>query len=176
MSALGSAEPDDRPNADPRGQAECLSQVLRAVRSARQMRASEVAKAMGMASRSYQHFEAGRGRLDFLRIERFAEATGSDPYAIVVAVMLRRPDLALNAMYNKLVVMNLFALDDFNEELGEDIRLIEPQILVGAFRRVFQDLSDYVRKRDLSVDRWLDDRARRAGLPFNIFRRPRKGS
>ena len=139
------------------------------------MRASDVARAMGMALRSYEHFEAGRGRLDLLRLERFAEATDSDPYAIVAALMLKRPELALRAIDNKLVVINLFALDDFNEDLGEDIRLIAPQMLVGAFRRLFQDLGDHVRKRDLTVERWLEERSRKAGLPFNFRGRKRNG-
>jgi transcriptional regulator with XRE-family HTH domain len=138
------------------------------------MRAIDVAREMGLAPRSYQHFEAGRGRLDIVRLERFAEATDSDPYAIVIALALKRPDFALNAMDNKLCVINLFALDDFNSDLGEDIRLIEPQVLGGAFQRVVQDLTDYVRKRDLTVERWLEDRSRKAGLPFLPFSRRRK--
>nr|WP_272886872.1 helix-turn-helix transcriptional regulator [Phenylobacterium aquaticum] len=56
-----------------------MSHVLRAIRNVRRLRVVDVAEAMGMAPRSYEHFEAGRGRLDFLRLERFAEATGSDP-------------------------------------------------------------------------------------------------
>lgn len=172
---LGSPVSDTRPNADFRGQAERLSQILRSIRAARRLRASDVAKAMGMALRSYEHFEAGRGRLDFLRLERFAEATDSDPYAIVIELMLKRPGFALEAMENKLAVVNLFALDDFHAAMGEDVRLIEPQVLVGGFQRLFQDFADYVRKRDLSAERWLDQKSRTAGLTFSLFRRRQGG-
>lgn len=176
MSALGQGSPtaQDRPNADPRGQAERLSQVLHAIRDARRLRVVDVAEAMGMAPRSYEHFEAGRGRLDFLRLERFAEATGSDPWAIVLEVMLKRPGLALAAMDNKLAVISLLALDDFHDDLGEDIALVEPQVLVRGFRQLFQDFADHVRKRDLTVERWLDDRSRKVGLPFPLIKRGRR--
>jgi len=176
VTALGQGSPDalDRPNADPRGQAERLSQVLRAIREARRLRVVDVAEAMGMAPRSYEHFEAGRGRLDFVRLERFAEATESDPWAIVLEVMLKRPGLALAAMDNKLAVIGLLALDDFHEDLGEDIALIEPRVLVSGFRQLFQGFADHVRKRDLTVERWLDDRTRKVGLPFSLLRRSRR--
>lgn len=176
MSALGHIPPGSEPDlsADPRGQAERLSLVLKSIREERRMRVSDVAKAMGMPLRSYEHFEAGRGRLDLVRLERFAEATNSDPYAIVAALILKRPELALRVSDNKLMVVVMLALDDFNDDLGEDIRMLEPRLLVGAFRRVFQDLADHVRKRDLSVEHWLDERSRKVGLSFDFVRRWRR--
>jgi transcriptional regulator with XRE-family HTH domain len=37
------------------------------------MRTAEVAQAMGMPVSSYEHFEAGKGRITFERLARFAE-------------------------------------------------------------------------------------------------------
>ncbi|MCI3132869.1 hypothetical protein [Phenylobacterium aquaticum] len=88
--------------------------------------------------------------------------------------MLKRPGLALAAMDNKLAVISLLALDDFHDDLGEDIALVEPQVLVGGFRQLFQDFADHVRKRDLTVERWLDDRSRKVGLPFSLIKRARR--
>lgn len=145
-----------------------LSEILRAIRLERRLRTSDVARAMGMPLRSYEHFEAGRGRLDLQRLQTFADATDSDPFAIVAALILRRPEFALRVADSKLMVVMMLSLDDFNEDLGEDIRLIEVRVLVGAFRRVFQDLTDHVRKRDLTAERWLDERSRRMGLPSHF--------
>lgn len=176
MSALSHIPPasESDPAADRRGQAERLSHILKSIREDRRLRVTDVAKAMGMPLRSYEHFEAGRGRLDLARLERFAEATDSDPYAIIAALILKRSELALRVSDNKLMVVVMLALDDFNEDLGEDIRMLEPRLLVGAFRRVFQDLADHVRKRDLSVERWLDERSRKVGLSFDFVRRWRR--
>jgi transcriptional regulator with XRE-family HTH domain len=166
--------PSEELEEESRSQGELLSTALRAIRRERRLRTSEVARAMGMPLRSYEHFEAGRGRLDLARLERFADATDSDPYAIVAAIILKRPGLALRASDNKLMVVMMLALDDFDDDLGEDIRLLEPRVLVGAFRRVFQDLAEHVRKRDLSVERWLDDRSRKVGLPLGFVKRWRR--
>ena len=56
-----------------------LATALRAIRRARGMRSSEVAEAMGLQLRTYQHFEEGAGPFDLDRIRRFADATDSDP-------------------------------------------------------------------------------------------------
>ena len=62
-----------------------LAAALRAVRRARGMRATDVALAMGLPLRTYQHFEEGAGPFDLERIRQFADATDSDPFASLVA-------------------------------------------------------------------------------------------
>jgi len=141
------------------GHAAIISAALKAIRKDRRMRPSEVARALGMPLRSYEHFEAGRGRLTYERIARFAEVTNSDPLAILAAVPLQSPEFALNCADNKLMTILMIAMAELNEELGEDIVYLEPRTLIGAFTKVRTDLVEHVRKRDLFAETWLQENA-----------------
>ena len=68
-----------------------LSETLKLVRQRRGLSASDVAQRMGMPLRTYHHFEGGYAQLDVERIRRFADATDSDPHAILTAVLLGAP-------------------------------------------------------------------------------------
>ncbi|MCX7586363.1 helix-turn-helix domain-containing protein [Phenylobacterium sp. 58.2.17] len=151
-----------------------LATALRAIRRARGMRSSEVAEAMGLQLRTYQHFEEGAGPFDLDRIRRFADATDSDPFAIVASIWLQDADFAVRAIEAKPMVVMMLALRSFHEELDQDITLIEPRVWWGGFRRLFQDLADHVRKQDLSAETWLDDQALRLGLPPSFHPRSRR--
>ncbi len=85
----------------PRSQNEILAAALRLIRLHRRMKPAEVADAMGMAKRSYEHFEAGKGKINLERIHRFAEATDSDPYAIIDCMALGSPEFAVRCADNK---------------------------------------------------------------------------
>src|SRR5438105_15906721 len=93
-----------------------ISAALKAIRKDRRMRSSEIARALGMPLRSYEHFEAGRGRLTYERIVRFAEITNSDPLAILASVPLQSPSFALNYADNKLMTILMIAVAALNEE------------------------------------------------------------
>lgn len=152
-----------------------LAAALRGIRRARNMRASQVAQAMGLALRTYQHFEEGAGPFDLERIRQFADATDSDPFAIVASIWLRSPEFAVRAIDSKPMVVMMLALRAFEDDLGEDITLIEPRVWWGGFKRLFQDLGEHVRKRDLTAEIWLDDQARKLGLKATFLphgRRP----
>lgn len=125
---------------------------------------------MGMPLRSYEHFEAGRGPLSLDKLIRFADATDSDPFAILASLIIKRPEFALRAADNKLMTVFMLALEDFNADLKADIAYIEARVLVGAFRRVFQDLAEHIRKRDLTAELWLEDKSRKMGLPVTFTR------
>lgn len=147
-----------------------LAAALRGVREARRLRIADMARLMQMAPRSYEHFEAGRSPLDLERLQKFAEVTNSDPFAILASVLMEAPDFAVQAADNKPLVAFILALRVFHEDLGDDLALIEPRLFVGAFRRVFQDLAEHVRNRDISAETWLDAQAKRVGLNLS-FRR-----
>lgn len=153
-----------------------LAAALRGVRRARNMRASQVAQAMGLALRTYQHFEEGAGPFDLERIRQFADATDSDPFAIVASIWLRSPQFAVRAIDSKPMVVMMLALRAFEDELAEDITLIEPRVWWGGFKRLFQDLGEHVRKRDLTAETWLDDQARRLGLKPSFLPQGRRGT
>jgi transcriptional regulator with XRE-family HTH domain len=135
------------------------------------MRPSEVAKAMGLALRTYEHFERGTGKITYSRISRFARATDSDPVAIVATLPLRTPDFALNCADNKLMTIAMAAFRDLNEELGADIGFLATSSLVTAFDRLISDLIDEVRRRDQFAERWIEERASK--LDGATFRRAR---
>lgn len=166
---------DDEASEGAPSQSALLGAALRAVRRARGLRAGEVASAMGLPLRTYQHFEEGTGPFDLDRIRLFADATDSDPFAIVASIWLRSPQFAVRSIDSKPMVVMMLALRHFQEEMGEDLVLIEPRVWWGGFRRLFQDLDEHVRKRDLTAETWLDEQAGRLGLRSSFLpngRRP----
>jgi len=160
---------DASPNPRPDHRAN-LAAALRGIREARRLRIADMARLMDMHPRTYEHFEAGRSPLDLDKLQKFAEVTDSDPFGILVGVWLQAPEFAVRTADNKPIVAFMLALRVFHEDLRDDVSLIEPRLFVGAFRRVFQDLADHVRNRDLTAETWLDTQARRIGLNLS-FRR-----
>lgn len=134
-----------------------LAAALRMIRRRRGLRAEDVAKAMGLKLRTYQHFEAGQSPWNPDRLRRFALATDSDPMAILVAAVLQAPGLALHAMDNKLVSLLMAGLRRFDERLGDDLARIEVGRLIAAFRGVFAALEAGLAERDALTEQWLGD-------------------
>lgn len=141
------------------GHTAIISAAMKAIRKDRRMRASEVARALGMPLRTYEHFEAGRGRVTFEKIVKFAEATNSDPLAIIASIPLQSSEFAVNCADNKLMTILMIAMAELNEELGEDIVYLEPRTIISAFTRVRNELVEHVRKRDLFAETWLEENA-----------------
>ena len=98
-----------------------LSETLKLVRQRRGLSASDVAQRMGMPLRTYHHFEGGYAQLDVERIRRFADATDSDPHAIIAALALGSPEFAVRCMDNKLATILTIVLQEFDEETGDAI-------------------------------------------------------
>jgi transcriptional regulator with XRE-family HTH domain len=140
-----------------------VAAAIKAIRKDRRMRPTEVARAMNMPLRSYEHFESGRGHLTYDRITRFAEVTNSDPLAIIASIPLNSPEFAVNCADNKLVTIMMVAMAELNEELGEDIVYLEPRTIIGAFTRVCKELVEHVRKRDVFAETWLEEKASKVG-------------
>jgi len=134
-----------------------LATAMRNIRLARRMRTSEIARELGMPLRTYEHLEAGRGRITYDRIVRFAEVTNSDPVAILLAVPLRSAEFAVRCADNKLATILTIALRELNEELGDDIEFLEAGTLIGGFTRVTKDLREHVANRDLFAENWLKE-------------------
>lgn len=134
-----------------------LAAAMRKIRLARRLRPSEIARELGMPLRTYEHLEAGRGRITYDRIVRFAEATNSDPVAILLSVPLRSAEFAVRCADNKLATILTIALGELNDELGDDIEFLEAGTLIGGFTRVTKDLKEHVAKRDLFAENWLKE-------------------
>lgn len=132
-----------------------ITEAMRAIRRARRLSASEVARRMGMPARSYEHIEAGTGKLTYERIVAFAEATDSDPIALLATLSFGRSDFAIRCMDNKLMTIMMIAMMELDEDLGNDLTYLDAQTLVGGFTRLARDLAQHVRKRETYAEEWL---------------------
>jgi len=138
-----------------------LATALRAIRKSRRMRTSEIAQAMEMPVRSYEHFEAGQGRITYDRLLRFAEATNCDPVALLAVGPMQSPEFAERCADNKLMQIVMIALSELNDDLGEDIVYLESGAIIGGMTRLCRDLAEHVRKRDTFAETWLEQKAPR---------------
>lgn len=136
-----------------------LSQAIRAIRAYRRMRSTEVAHAMGMPIRTYEHFEAGTGRITYARLVAFALATDSDPVAILATVPLRSPNFALRCADNKLMTIMYAAIRELDDSLQNDIELLEARTIIGAMDKLTKGFEDHIGGRDLYAERWMAEKA-----------------
>jgi transcriptional regulator with XRE-family HTH domain len=132
-----------------------LARTLREVRRFRGMSAAQVAKAMSMPLRSYQHFEAGKGRLNLDSIFRFAAATNSDGRAILAAMYMGEPEFAIYCAENKLMLVLKFALQDFQARAGKRIAAMRTATLITAFSTAFERLASEAEAEGRELDEWL---------------------
>jgi len=139
------------------------------------MRASELARAMGMPSRSYEHLENGSGRITYERVVAFAEATDSDPIAIMSTLWTGDPDFAVRCADNKLMSIMMIAVMELGDDLGADLSYLDAGTLVGGFTRLTRDFAQHVRKRETFAEEWLrngEERLRSGAAPSLARLRP----
>jgi transcriptional regulator with XRE-family HTH domain len=142
-----------------------LGQILRSLRRLRRMRARELAAAMQMPLRSYEHFEAAAGRINLDRIESFARETDTDPHAIWAALMIGSPRFALRAANNKAMIAFLIALQEFDERLGDGIEQLETSAFVAAFTEAFEALALEAEAKEGRKRTWLEGARKIMGGP-----------
>lgn len=140
-----------------------LSKALKAIRRRRGLRAADAAEALDMPLRSYEHFEAGRGRLNLERVHLAADAIDADPYAILAALEIGSPEFAARCADNKLMTILMMALQDFDETAGDDIAQLDPRTLIGAFTRLFDQLAQEARARAQALEDWRGGRGGATG-------------
>jgi transcriptional regulator with XRE-family HTH domain len=124
-----------------------LSVILKALRRHRGLRSREVAKRMGLPSRTYQLFEAGRGRLNLERLQRFADATNTDAWAILASLAFGAPDFALQCAENKLMTAAMESARDFHREWSTDIARLDPRIVMHELDAAWRRLGEAARQR-----------------------------
>lgn len=146
-------------------QSATLSASLRLIRAHRRMRTIEVADAMGMRLRTYELFEAGKGKIHHERIHRFARVTDSDPYAIFTALALGSPEFALRAADNKLGEILVVALHALDEEMGDGIAELDSRTIINTVTRAFRELALQAVRRDDAARAWLRQRLERLVPP-----------
>lgn len=130
-----------------------IGEALRQIRQARRLRAQDVGAALGIGQRTYEYIETGRSKADFDRLKRFAQATDSDANAIVLAQLINSPDFARRAADNKLATALIIALQEFDQDLGDDIHLLDAASCIAAFNGAFQDLLAEAKRRAAARDR-----------------------
>jgi transcriptional regulator with XRE-family HTH domain len=148
-----------RPTADPDLDATLLSQILKAIRRRRGLKVAQVAKAMGIATRTYANFEAGRQRISISRIHLFAQIVGADPYAILIAVDIKSPSFALRCMEHGFMSMLIVLIQDFDARAQDSFAQIDPRVLYATSRQFFDGLLEQTQEIDASLERWMLDRS-----------------
>ena len=136
-----------------------LPRVLKAIRRRRGLSAAQVAQAMNMPLRSYQHFESGRGRLNPDRIHQFAKAVDADGHAILVALHIGSTAFAVRCVDNKLMTILVMGVREFNDRSRDDLSRLDPHTLVSAFTQLFESLSLKAREVEAYLERWMTDHA-----------------
>ena len=133
-----------------------LSEFLRRIRSLRELTRQDVARRMGLESRSFDRFEAGEVRLDLERLFDFAVATNSDPLAMVASLWLERPELARRCADNKLLLVQAISLERLSTQLGDRLSKIDPATWMDLHDRLTDELVRELDARDARAREWLD--------------------
>lgn len=136
--------------------AKLLGASARAVRKHRGLTARDVSVRMNQPQRTFEYFESGAGRVNLDQIRRFARATNSDPYAILVGLGLADPEFARRCNDNKLMLVFMIALAEFNTSMGDRIATIDARTLVEAFTETFRKLEAENRERDGAAESWIE--------------------
>lgn len=117
------------------------SAILKAVRKARALSTVEVAAGMGIVHRTYEHFEAGHGRLNLDYLHRFSEVTQSDFYGLMHAIAIGSPEFAVRTADNKFMTSFTVLLQAYDRRMGDRIRDLDARALIAAFGEMFDRLA-----------------------------------
>lgn len=146
--------------------ARLIGLAARRVRRARNMTAQQVATAMNLPLRTYEYFEAGKGRLNLDYVHRFAVATNCDPWSLLLGPGLGSIDFARRTADSKLMLVFMIALGEFESTMGDRLIAMDPRVLIEAFTQTFRKLEAEDRQRSEETESWLDaGRNRLAGKP-----------
>jgi len=119
-----------------------VAATLRGIRQFRGMTIADMAAAMQMPPRSYQHFEAGGGRLNMRQLIRFAEVTDCDFAALLAAILLQTPSLAVQAADNKVVTALVMRLADFSAEQPLEMAKLTAAAVSAAMKEALGPLDE----------------------------------
>jgi len=150
--------------AENRKRSKLLSRALRAVRAIRKVRPQDLAAALGLSLRGYQHFEAGGGQLNVDHVMNFAQASDADPIGILTAVQIGKPEFAAWVAQNKAMIAFMITLQEFAEDTGGAMARLETTTWVSAYREMFKGLSEKALTAQVENDTWLMENAARLGL------------
>ena len=145
-------------NYDPKARGPLLSLILRGLRQFRRKRSAVIAIGMNMPPRSYEHFEAGKGRLNVERVHLFAKVLGVDPYGIFAALEIGSPAFAARTADNNFMTIFYIALQGFDATTQDAIANLDAYDLMDAFNEMFDKLSAAALAKDGMIKRWRRDK------------------
>ena len=144
---------------DDRQRRALLSEIVRAIRRIRGLTSREVAKAMGLKYRTYQHWESGKKALDHDRVHAFADAVDADGHAILLSLDLGSVDFAIFTLINKAGTGIMVSLQRFNARIGKNLARLDPHSLVTVLDAAFDELELRSRSFDAVFEEWMLDPA-----------------
>jgi hypothetical protein len=155
---MSGKDPDDKQRST------LLSRALRAVRAIRKVKPRALAAALGLSLRGYQNFEAGGGQLNIEHVKAFAQANDADPFGILAAVQIGKPEFAAWVAQNKAMIAFMITLEEFVDNTGEAMVRLETTTWVSAYREMFKGLSEKALAAQAQDAAWLAENAPRVGL------------
>jgi transcriptional regulator with XRE-family HTH domain len=151
-------------DSDDKQRSNLLSRALRAVRAIRKLKPRALAAALGLSLRGYQNFEAGGAQLNIDHVKAFAQANDADPFGILAAVEIRKPEFAAWVAQNKAMIAFMITLEEFVDNTGEAMVRLETTTWVSAYREMFKGLSEKALSAQDRDKAWLAENAPRLGL------------
>jgi transcriptional regulator with XRE-family HTH domain len=146
----------DSPSTPLARQGRLLSRILKLVRKERRLTGQEVADGMGIALRTYQDFEAGRGELDLRKLRLFSRATRSDPVSLLLALFFKRPDVALFTLDSKLPMTFWIAFFELLAKVGARLNIVPPGLVLSGMRRMTEEIDEYLVRHAASAESYLE--------------------
>lgn len=119
-----------------------LSAAIRGIRRLRGLSSAETAAGMNLALRTYQDFEAGRGRLNIDYIHRFCRFVDADPDAIIASLAIGSPEFAIRCSSNKLMRIVMIGVHQLNAQLGDKLANLEARSIVATVNAGVRDLME----------------------------------
>jgi len=146
------------------------SAALKGIRKLRGLSTRDLATTLNMPLRTYEHFEAGHGRLNLDYLHRFSEATDCDFYGLLHAIAIGSPAFAVRTADNKFMTTFTILLQAYDREMGDRIRDLDARSLIAAFGEMFDALAEIGGRRAEEAATFLEE-----GREDLTARRPKPG-
>ena len=146
--------PKDRP--DP---AALAAATLKPLRRRRGVSSAQLAHQLEISQRALEHVESGKTPLTIERVHEIAEFLHADPYALFAAFEIGSPKFAVRCADNKLMLIMMMKLREFDAKAQDTIALLDPLTLISAFEALFEGLAEKARAQERIVGGWKDPNA-----------------
>jgi len=97
---------------------------------------------MNIIHRTYEHFEAGHGKLNLDYLHRFSEVTRCDYYGLLHAIAIGSPEFAVRSADNQFMTTFTIFLQAYDRKMGDRICDLDARALIEAFGELFDNLAE----------------------------------